>query len=79
MQAMPGIRGTGSQGLHTADERVKAELQGETEVAGAMPRVREGDGGGVTGGAPPNPARRGKRGVRTGGRRRIRGRRSQNL
>ena len=62
MQAIPGIRGAGRRGLHTADDRGGKEFQGETAGTGALPGMREGIGKGVTGGAPPNPARRGKRG-----------------
>ena len=68
VQAMPVIQGLGRQGLHAADDGGGAEFQGETAVTVAMSVVREVIGKGVTGGAPPNPARHGKRGVRAGGR-----------
>ena len=45
--------------LHTEDERRGKYFQGDTAVMGDLPGVREGTGEGVTGGAPPNPARHG--------------------
>ena len=65
MQTMLGSRGAGIRGLPLADYRGRAELQGAEAGAGAMNRVREGDGKGVTGDAPPNPVRIGKMGVGT--------------
>ena len=64
-----GIQGMGRRGLHTENDGRGAELQVEAEGEGAISRVREGISKGVTGGAPPNPAGRGKRGVGAGGRR----------
>ena len=55
------------QVLHTSDDRVGTEFQGETEVTGSLHRVQEGIVEGVTGGAPPNPARHGERGAGVGG------------
>ena len=43
------------------------EFQVETVGVGALPEVWEVTSEGVTGGAPPNPARRGKSGVGAGG------------
>ena len=68
VQAMPVSRGAGRRGLHTAYDRVGTQFQGETAGTGALTGVREGTGKGVDGGAPPNPARRVKRGVGAGGR-----------
>ena len=61
------------------DDGGGTEFQGEAAVAGALPRVREGIGEGVTGGSPPNPARRGERGVGVGGRQGSQGRKSQDF
>ena len=66
---MPGNRGVGRRGLQTANYGGGAKLQGETAVEGDLPGVREELGKGVTGGAPPNLAWIGKRGVGVGGRR----------
>ena len=63
MQALPGGRGEVRQGLQLEDDRRGEELQGAEAGSGAMPIVREVVGKDVTGDAPPNPARRGKRGV----------------
>ena len=68
MQTMPGNRGAGRRGLHLADDRGRAELQGASAVAGAIPRVQEVDGKGVTGDTTPNPAWRVKSRVGIGGR-----------
>ena len=67
VQTMSGIRGAGRRVLHPVDDRGRADFQGAAAGAGAMPGVLEGDGKGFTGDAPPKPARRGKRGVGTGG------------
>ena len=40
VQAMPGIKGTGRQGLHMVDDRVRTESQGEAEITVYMPGVR---------------------------------------
>ena len=62
IQTMPGSRGTGRQGLHTADDGGGAvDFQGDTAVTGALPIVWEVIGEGVTGDAPPNSAWRGER------------------
>ena len=74
VEAMPGNRGAGRRGLHTADDRVSTEFQGETVGTGAMNRVREGSGKWVTCGAPPNPERNGKREGVIGGQQGIQGR-----
>ena len=57
----------GRQVLHMADDRVGDEFQGDKAGTGALPGVREGIGKGVTGGAPPNPSRRGEGGLGAGG------------
>ena len=67
MHTMLGSRGAVRRGLHLADGMGRVDLQGAAAGAGAMPGVLEGDGKGFTGDAPPKPARRGKRGVGTGG------------
>ena len=59
VQAMSGSRGAVRQGLHPEDDGVGEELQVAAAGAGAMPRVREGLGKGVTGDALQNPARHG--------------------
>ena len=56
-------QGAGRRGVHTADGGGGTEFQGETTGMGALTGVREVIGEGVTGGAPPNPERRGERGV----------------
>ena len=76
---MTGNRGAGRQVLHLEDDMGGEELQGAAAAAAAMSGVREGIDKGVTGDAPPNPARRGERGVGVRGRQSRRGRRSQNL
>ena len=76
---MPGIWDADRRGIHTADDGGGAELQVETAGMGAMPRMREGIGKGVTTGAPPKPLRRGEGRVRTGGRQRRRGQKSHDL
>ena len=68
MQAILGIWGAGRGRLHMADDRVGTGFQGDTAVTGAMTGVREGIYKGFTGGAPPKPTRRGKRGIGSGGR-----------
>ena len=65
--AMPGGQGAVRRGLHTENDRGGTELQGEAVVEGDISILREGICKGVTGGAPPNPARRGKMGVGEGG------------
>ena len=70
---MPNSRGAGRRGLHTANNRGGTELKGEAAGEGSLSRVWEGLGKGVTGGAPPNPARRAERGVGARGRRGRRG------
>ena len=79
VQDIPGSRGAGRRGINTEDDGGGTEFQGYTEKTGALPISREGIGKGVTGGAPPNPSRRGKRGVGVGGRQGRRGKRSQDL
>ena len=79
MHTIPGRRGAGKQGLHLTDDRGRADLQGESAGASAMPGVHKGYGKGVTGDAPKNIAQCGERGVGTRGRRGIWGRQSQDL
>ena len=67
MPAMPGSQGAVRRGLHTADDEVRADFQGEAAGAGELPGVQEGLSKGVTGDEPPNPARSDKRGVGEGG------------
>ena len=62
-----------------ADDRVGTEFQGETAGTGSLPGVQEGNGEGVTGGAPPNPEQRGERVVGEGGRQESRGEISQGI
>ena len=73
MPPMPGRRGKGRLSLYPEDDKGKEEIQGDTAGVGELPRVREGIDEGVTGCAPPNPARRGKGGTGTGGQLRRRG------
>ena len=79
VQAIPGGQGVCRRGLHTTDDRGKAEFQGESAGTGAMLGVRKGSGKGVTGVALPNSEQRGEREVRTGGRQGSRGRQAQDL
>ena len=65
---MPGLQGAGRQNLQTDYEWGGTELQGEAAGAGDMYGVWEVTGKGFTGGAPLNQARRGEKGVGTGGR-----------
>ena len=41
VKSMPGSRGAGIQGLHTADDRGRTEFQGEIVGTGALPGVQE--------------------------------------
>ena len=66
MPAILDIRGAVIRGLHTVDDRVGTEFQGEIAVMGALPGVQEGIVKGFTVSTPPKPARRGKRGVGSG-------------
>ena len=79
MQAILAIRGAGRQVLHTADDRVRTEFQGEIAVTGALYGVREIIGKGFTGGAPPKPAQSGQKGVGSEGRQGRRGKLSQDF
>ena len=65
---IPDGRGTGRQSLYPEDDGDGEELQGATVGVGELPGVREGLGKGITGCAPPNPARRGEWGTGAGGR-----------
>ena len=56
---VPNSRGVGRISLHTEDDSRGKYFQGDTAGMGDLPGVREGTGEGVTGGAPPNPARHG--------------------
>ena len=68
MQAMPGNRGTGRRGLHTADDGGGTDFQGEAVGTGDLPGVQEGIlTKGVTDGAPPIQAPHDERGVGAGG------------
>ena len=62
MPDFPGGRGVGIQGLHLEDDRRRKDIQGAASRtaagAGPMPGMRKGSDKGVTGDAPPNPARR---------------------
>ena len=60
---MPGIQGEGRRGPHIGDDRGGTEFQGGTAGMGALPGLREVTRKGITGGAPPNLAQHGKRGV----------------
>ena len=66
MPAILDIRGAVIRGLHTVDDRVGTEFQGEIAVMGALPGVQEEIVKGFTVSTPPKPARRGKRGVGSG-------------
>ena len=79
MKDMTGSQGAGRQGLHMADNGKGTNYQGDTAGAGALTGVREGIGKRVNGGAPPNPARRGKRGFGAGGQRGRRGQKAQDF
>ena len=76
---MLGGWSTGIQILHTADYGIGAELPGEASGVGTMYGVQEGLSKEVTSCARTNPAWRGKRGVRAGGKRGKRGRQSQRV
>ena len=79
MQEIIVIRGAGKQGLHTEDDGGGTEFQGETERTGVLPGVQEGTGEGVTGGALPNPERRGEGGVEEGVQQESRWKQAQEL
>ena len=79
VQAIPVRRGVVRRGLHPENNRGGEEIQGVVAGAGGMTGVREVVGKGVTGDAPPNPARRGERGVGIRWQQGRRGRRALNL
>ena len=54
-----GGQGAGIQGLYLKDDKIREEFKGGELGAGTMPGMQKGFGKGVTGDAPPNPARRG--------------------
>ena len=59
VQALPGGRGAGTQGIHPEDDGRGEELQGAAVVADTMPGMQEGSDKGVTGDAPQKPAQSG--------------------
>ena len=73
VQSIQGRWVAGRQGLHTANDRGRTKIQGETVGTGAMPGVRGGGDKLITGCAPTNLAHCDEREVGTGGKRGRRG------